>query len=36
MKQITPQVYEWSRYAPALRRERNGHFVQAAPGQPGS
>jgi uncharacterized cupin superfamily protein len=35
MKEITPQVYQWSRYAPDERRERNGHFVRGAAGEPG-
>ena len=36
MKQITPQVYAWSQYAPAQRRDRNGHFVQRVPASRGS
>jgi uncharacterized cupin superfamily protein len=36
MKEVTPQVYEWSQYEPARRLDLNGHFVQSAPGEPGA
>lgn len=35
MKEIAPQIYEWSQYEPARRVDLNGHFVQHAPGEPG-
>lgn len=35
MKQIADTVYEWSQYDPQRRLDLNGHFVQAAPGEPG-
>src|SRR4051794_24318236 len=36
MRQMAALVYAWSRYEPDRRRNVNGHFVQAAPGQPGA
>jgi uncharacterized cupin superfamily protein len=35
MKQITPQIWTWSQYQPERRLDRNGHFVQRAPGEAG-
>ena len=35
MKQIAPQIWAWSRYQPQRRLDRNGHFVQRAPGEAG-
>ena len=32
MKQITPEIWAWSYYQPQRRLDRNGHFVQRAPG----
>jgi uncharacterized cupin superfamily protein len=36
MKQVTARAYEWSQYRPEARLDANGHFVQAADGQPGA
>ena len=36
MKEITPQVYEWSQYEPVRRLDLNGHYVQRAPRSPGA
>ena len=35
MKQITPEIWTWSHYQPQRRLDRNGHFVQQAPGEAG-
>jgi uncharacterized cupin superfamily protein len=35
MKQIAPLVYQWSRYDAERELDHNGHFIQAAAGEPG-
>ena len=35
MKRISAVAYEWSRYDSRSQRDANGHFVQAAAGEPG-
>ena len=35
MKQITPLLHEWSRCDASSESDLNGHFVQAAAGEPG-